>query len=263
MQNGMVSQDQTNAFEHFDDRDGSGVRSGWKMVLVQADHLTNDHLPHASVNNRTNSATIGVDNSNMLSAPTNVEKDTNSELKSCSTSLSPSTTSFFNSYETNAKIDKTLKLDKGSQFRHVFRFTKKEEPKIRKKLNTQFIVLETRKDGVKFTNTKLKKLGDKYQQILEEYKSCQKQLVVEIAATFSEVFESLAALISELDVLLSFVDLASSCPTPYTRPEITSPDEGDIILEEVAISRVSNPKSREHLPTRIDMKEAGVEFTFG
>ncbi|XP_004508573.1 DNA mismatch repair protein MSH2 [Cicer arietinum] len=131
-------------------------------------------------------------------------------------------------------MDKALKLDKGTQFGHVFRITKKEEPKIRKKLNTQFIVLETRKDGVKFTNTKLKKLGDRYQQIIEEYKSCQKELVnkvVEIAATFSEVFESLAELISELDVLLSFADLASSCPTPYTRPDITSSDKGDIILE--------------------------------
>ncbi|KAK7347430.1 hypothetical protein VNO80_21960 [Phaseolus coccineus] len=131
-------------------------------------------------------------------------------------------------------IDKALKLDKGTQFGHVFRITKKEEPKIRKKLNTQFIVLETRKDGVKFTNTKLKKLGDKYLQILEEYKSCQKKLVdkvVQTATTFSEVFESLAEIISELDVLLSFADLASSCPTPYSRPDITTSDEGDIILE--------------------------------
>lgn len=146
-------------------------------------------------------------------------------------------------------LDKGLKLDKGTQFGHVFRITKKEEPKIRKKLTTQFIVLETRKDGVKFTNAKLKKLGDQYQKILEEYKNCQKELVnrvVQTAATFSEVFillsydvaslwhlfcinessllqvfESLAGLLSELDVLLSFADLASSCPTSYTRPDIT------------------------------------------
>lgn len=87
-------------------------------------------------------------------------------------------------------VDKALKLDKGTQFGHVFRITKKEEPKIRKKLTTQFIVLETRKDGVKFTNTKLKKLGDQYQKILEEYKNCQKELVnrvVQTAATFCEV----------------------------------------------------------------------------
>ncbi|KAM7479734.1 hypothetical protein LguiA_027947 [Lonicera macranthoides] len=131
-------------------------------------------------------------------------------------------------------VDKALKLDKGTQFGHVFRITKKEEPKVRKKLNTHYIVLDTRKDGIKFTNTKLKKLGDQYQKIVEEYKNCQKELVarvVQTASTFSEVFESLAVLLSELDVLLSFADLAASCPTPYTRPDITSSDEGDIILE--------------------------------
>lgn len=69
-------------------------------------------------------------------------------------------------------LDKALKLDKGTQFGHVFRITKKEEPKVRKKLNTHFIVLETRKDGVKFTNSKLKKLGDQYQKIIEEYMNC-------------------------------------------------------------------------------------------
>ncbi|XP_022738331.1 DNA mismatch repair protein MSH2-like [Durio zibethinus] len=137
-------------------------------------------------------------------------------------------------FDLDLPVDKALKLDKGTQFGHVFRITKKEEPKVRKKLSTQFIVLETRKDGVKFTNTKLKKLGDRYQNVLEEYKNCQKELVnrvVQTTATFSEVFEPLAGLLSELDVLLSFADLASSCPTPYTRPEITSPDVGDIILE--------------------------------
>lgn len=131
-------------------------------------------------------------------------------------------------------VDKALKLDKGTQFGHVFRITKKEEPKIRKKLTTQFIVLETRKDGVKFTNTKLKKFGDQYQKVLEEYKNCQKELVnrvIQTAVTFSEVFKSLAAMLSELDVLLSFADLASSCPTPYTRPDINPPDVGDILLE--------------------------------
>lgn len=87
-------------------------------------------------------------------------------------------------------VDKALKLDKGTQFGHVFRITKKEEPKVRKKLSTHFIVLETRKDGVKFTNTKLKKLGDQYQKIVEEYKNFQKELVhrvIETASSFNEV----------------------------------------------------------------------------
>ncbi|XP_051148164.1 DNA mismatch repair protein MSH2 [Andrographis paniculata] len=131
-------------------------------------------------------------------------------------------------------LDKALKLEKGTQYGHAFRITKKEEPKVRKKLNTHFIVLETRKDGVKFTNSKLKKLSDDYQKVVEEYRNCQKELVarvVQTAASFSEVFEKVAGLLSELDVLLSFSDLAASSPTPYTRPLITPSDEGDIILE--------------------------------
>ncbi|GAB2226312.1 hypothetical protein Drorol1_Dr00022114 [Drosera rotundifolia] len=136
--------------------------------------------------------------------------------------------------ELDLPLEKALKLEKGTQFGHVFRITKKEEPKVRAKLSTKFIVLETRKDGVKFTNTKLKRLGDQYQKILEEYKGCQKELVqkvVETAASFFEVFVSLASLLSELDVLLGFADLACSCPAVYTRPEITHSDVGDIVLE--------------------------------
>ncbi|CAA6665297.1 unnamed protein product [Spirodela intermedia] len=131
-------------------------------------------------------------------------------------------------------VDKALKLEKGTQFGHVFRITKKEEQKVRRKLNDNFTILETRKDGVKFTNSKLKKLGDHYQRVLDDYSKCQKELVVrvvETSATFSEVFETFGGILSELDVLLSFADLAVSCPTPYARPAITSSDEGDIILE--------------------------------
>ncbi|KAJ6852089.1 DNA mismatch repair protein MSH2 [Iris pallida] len=131
-------------------------------------------------------------------------------------------------------LDKALKLEKGTQFGHVFRITKKEEQKVRKKLSTHFIVLETRKDGVKFTNSRLKKLGDQYQKVLSEYTSCQKEIVVRVvdtSASFSELFEASAGILSEMDVLLSFADLATSCPVPYVRPDITPSDKGDIILE--------------------------------
>ncbi|KAM0933144.1 putative DNA mismatch repair protein MutS, core [Dioscorea sansibarensis] len=131
-------------------------------------------------------------------------------------------------------LDKALKLEKGTQFGHAFRITKKEEQKVRKKLNANFIILETRKDGVKFTNSKLKKLGDQYQKLLSEYTSYQKGLVarvVDTSATFSELFETLAGILSELDVLLSFSDLTISCPIPYVRPDITPSDIGDIIVE--------------------------------
>jgi DNA mismatch repair ATPase MutS len=37
-----------------------------------------------------------------------------------------------------------------------------------------------------------------------------------------QVFENFAAVLSELDVLQSFADLATSCPVPYVRPDITA-----------------------------------------
>ena len=86
-------------------------------------------------------------------------------------------------------VDKHLKLEKGP-FVHVFRISKKEEQKVRKKLTSNYIIIETRKDGVKFTSPKLKKLGDQYQALLSEYTSCQKKVVddvVNVSGTFSEV----------------------------------------------------------------------------
>ncbi|XP_047045052.1 DNA mismatch repair protein MSH2 [Lolium rigidum] len=129
-------------------------------------------------------------------------------------------------------VDK-LKIEKGP-FGHVFRISKKDEQKVRKKLTSNYIIIETRKDGVKFTSTKLKKLGDQYQALFSEYASCQKTIVddvVQVSCTFSEVFENFSAIISELDVLQSFADLATSCPVPYVRPDITTSEEGDIILQ--------------------------------
>ncbi|KAJ7530623.1 hypothetical protein O6H91_14G011000 [Diphasiastrum complanatum] len=130
--------------------------------------------------------------------------------------------------------DKSLKLDKTTQWGHVFRITKKEEPKVRRKMCTQYVTLETRKDGIKFTNAKLRRLSEQYMKLTEEYSVIQRELVnkvVEVAATFVEVFEGLANRLTEMDVLLSFADLAISSPTPYVRPVISPATEGDIILE--------------------------------
>lgn len=36
------------------------------------------------------------------------------------------------------------------------------------------------------------------------------------------MFEAISGMLSELDVLSSFADLATSCPVPYVRPEVTA-----------------------------------------
>jgi len=72
----------------------------------------------------------------------------------------------------------------------VFRMSKKEEQKVRKKLTGSYLIIETRKDGVKFTSSKLKKLSDQYQALFGEYTSCQKKVVddvVRVSGSYSEV----------------------------------------------------------------------------
>ncbi|CAI5985163.1 unnamed protein product [Closterium sp. NIES-65] len=156
-------------------------------------------------------------------------------------------------------VDKTIKLDKTAQAGYCYRITKKEETNVRKKLNSSYVTLETRKDGVKFTNAKLRRLSERHVALTDSYMAAQRELVakvvevaqtfleakglwrlmwymaaqrelvakvVEVAQTILEVFEGVAALIAEMDVLQGFAELAASAPTPYVRPSISGPERG-------------------------------------
>lgn len=50
--------------------------------------------------------------------------------------------------------------------------------------------------------------------------------VVNVAATFSDVWRQVSATIAELDVLAAFAEVAASAPTPYVRP-VMLPSEGE------------------------------------
>lgn len=54
--------------------------------------------------------------------------------------------------------------------------------------------------------------------------------VVGVAHTFVEVWEGVAALLAEMDVLLGFAEVAVNAPTPYVRPQMLPPDEGELKL---------------------------------
>lgn len=54
--------------------------------------------------------------------------------------------------------------------------------------------------------------------------------VVGVAHTFVEVWEGVAALLAEMDVLLGFAEVAVNAPTPYVRPQMLPPDNGELKL---------------------------------
>ncbi|KAK9813003.1 hypothetical protein WJX72_007194 [[Myrmecia] bisecta] len=135
------------------------------------------------------------------------------------------------------ELNKTIKLEwhkANNQRIRCLRITQKEEKIVRKKLTAKYMTLETRKDGTKFTNRALKEAAERLQALAAQYDGMQKQLVdqvVGVAHTFVEVWETVAGLLAEVDVLLGFAELSINAPTPYVRPTMLPPHAGEIVLE--------------------------------
>ena len=114
------------------------------------------------------------------------------------------------------------------------RITAKEEKACRKRLaGGDYTVLETRKDGTKFTSRKLKKAAEALQSLESDYAQRQKHLVdqvVGVAATFAPVWESVVQVLADIDVLCGLADLAATAPVPYVRPDMRPSDDGELRL---------------------------------
>lgn len=52
---------------------------------------------------------------------------------------------------------------------------------VRKKLQAKYMILETRKDGTKFTNRPLKEAAERLQNLSGQYDDMQKQLVEQVS----------------------------------------------------------------------------------
>lgn len=63
---------------------------------------------------------------------------------------------------------------------HAGVFCLQEEKLVRKKLQAKYMVLETRKDGTKFTNRPLKESAERLQNLAGQYDDMQKQLVEQV-----------------------------------------------------------------------------------
>ncbi|CAG9461697.1 unnamed protein product [Pedinophyceae sp. YPF-701] len=135
-------------------------------------------------------------------------------------------------------VDKGIKLEwhKANNVRtRCFRITQKEEKACRKRLQSgPYVTLETRKDGTKFTNPGLRKAALHLQNLTAGYEKHQKEIVdqvVEVAATFVEVWEGVGSVLAELDVLASFAEVSACAPTPFVRPDMRPADDGDLVLK--------------------------------
>ena len=174
------------------------------------------------------------------------------------------------------ELGKTIKLEwhkVSNQKIRCLRITKKEEMGARSAMKSmRYIELETRKDGVKFTNDRLRGAAERLQELSMEYDRKQAKLVaqvVEVAATFSPVWEKVARVLAELDVLNGFAVLSTSAPVPYVRPILLdSMDSADamggkhqsIILKGSRHPCVEAQDSVSFIPNDVSMKKGDSWF---
>lgn len=97
-----------------------------------------------------------------------------------------------------------MKLECNAQSGFFFRVSRKDDSAFRE--NKSYTVIETRKDGIKFQNTKLEKLNEEYVSILDKYEREQKTVIDDMIKIAGEFFFCLAALALALSLSLSFTN---------------------------------------------------------
>lgn len=125
-----------------------------------------------------------------------------------------------------------VKIERKDKVGHVFRITRKFEKQIRGK--NQYTVLETRKDGIRFQTRALARLSEKYKDVSADYAETEtehREQALSVAATYVEIFVSIAALLGELDVLSSFAFMALGARSDYCRPTIVPAGEGLVLKQ--------------------------------
>lgn len=137
------------------------------------------------------------------------------------------------SKELNQEMDKKLFLENHRVHGYCFRLTRTEASSIRNK--SSYKEISTQKNGVYFTTNHLASLRRDHDQLSQSYNRTQSSLVAEVvtvAASYVPVLESLAGIVSHLDVIVSFAHASVHAPTSYIRPTIHERGTGDTILKE-------------------------------
>ena len=128
-------------------------------------------------------------------------------------------------------IEVHLELD--SKFGYCSRVTRKAEADLRsapcvKSGKLKVDILQTRKDGVLFRDSKMASFAEEYSSLNAKWNREQRALaekVVETAATFGPVSADCHSLLAELDVLLAFAHVSCASPEPYVRPTLVPADD--------------------------------------
>ena len=117
--------------------------------------------------------------------------------------------------------DKKVKLNHAGNLGYHYRVSRKDEKALRD--CKTYTALETRKDGVRFTNSHMKDLSCVYEDLAREYSETQKDVVdkvLNIAKGYAPIFATLSTLYADLDAFASLAHVAVNSSPPYVRPTL-------------------------------------------
>ena len=136
------------------------------------------------------------------------------------------------------------------------RVTATEERRIRSRLNgggkEGFALLETRKDGTKFSSSGLSRAAEALSSADAAVGKRQAALaaqVLGVAASFCEVWSRVGALLAELDALCALADVGASAPSPWVRPRM-------LPATSTSTTTTENPEHSSDLPCLLSLVDA-------
>ncbi|KIM42345.1 hypothetical protein M413DRAFT_444770 [Hebeloma cylindrosporum] len=155
------------------------------------------------------------------------------------------------------ELDKKLHLENNQVYGYCFRLTKNDA----KNLSKRYIELGTNKSGVFFTTTALKQHAEDFKEISATYAKTQTGLVkevIEIAATYCPVLETLNNIVAHMDVIVSFAHVSANAQ--YVKPQVAEKGSSDLILKEARHPCLEVQDGINFIPNDVEMIKEKSEF---
>ncbi len=154
-----------------------------------------------------------------------------SDLSEQLSSINKQVSNIYNAYHSKYP---DLRLEKHSQYQHVFRTPKTDQEALFKSHKSLHIV-SIQKNGIYLSCQELDSMNSEYVECIAEYDSCAAQVVgkaLDTACTYLNLIESVGVLLAEIDVYASLATLAACSKGSYVRPVLHPMGTGVIKLQD-------------------------------